>query len=415
MDFLTARQPILDVKGGVIGYELLFRAGVENAFPEVAGDVATSNLIMDNFILNNVSRLTHGKLAFVNLTENLLCDGYAQYLPSKDVVIELLETVPASEQVIGACRALRAKGYRIALDDFVLEPDDANAALIEHCDFIKVDFLACSPAQRQEIIGRVKGRNIELIAEKIETPEHHRLAINEGFDYFQGYFFAVPELVKGEKLSGNRFQQLRLIEVVTVADPDIDKVVEAIQCDVALTYKLLRCINSAAFGVRREVRSIRQAVVYIGFEQLRQWVCFLALADLCDDRSPELIRTALMRAHLSDRVVRLVGEQACTDDPFLIGMFSLIDAMLNRSMIDIVAELPLSASIKQALLGLPHPQRPILDLVMALERGDWESVEAFSRERGIAFAQLAAGYVEAVEWVDQAVIVSRARPPRRRQ
>lgn len=280
MDFLIARQPIFDISGDVVVYELLFRTHLENVFPGFDGDGATANVMMDNFILNNVTTLTDGKKAYINFTEKLLLEEFAFYLPKNDVVIEILETIPAHDAAISACKKLCDAGYTIALDDFVLEPGNANAALIDHCHMIKVDYLATTVADRQKIIAQLKGREVTLLAEKIETLADYELARSEGFSYFQGYFFAKPEIVTGTRLPENRLSKMLLVKAVNAADFDVENIVLAIKRDVSLSYKLLRCINSAAFGFSKKLhRSSTRSFIWVcrkcvsGFLLLRWLIC----------------------------------------------------------------------------------------------------------------------------------------------
>ncbi len=401
MDCFIARQPIFDVNDEVIAYELLFRAGLQNAFPDVDGDIATANVMMDNFILNNVLSLTQGKKAFINFPEKLLLEGYASYLPKENVVIEILEDIPAHSEAIEACRKLRKEGYIVALDDFVLEPDNANAPLIDHCDIIKVDYMLTTPEERLQIIKELKGKDIELLAEKIETKEEYEEAIREGFIYFQGYFFAKPEIIQGRRIPENKLSKLELIKAINAPDPEFDAIADVIKRDVSLTYKLLRCINSASFGLTQEVESIQQAVVYLGFAHLRKWVTFIALAELSDDKSPELLKNALVRARFSEKLVALTGIGRSEDDLFLMGLFSLADAMLDKNMIEVLEEIPLPSDVKETLLGKEHEYGYIMDFVKSYEAGNWEVIAEICQDLNINTEDLLEAYADSIKWVTE--------------
>tara|TARA_R110000787_G_scaffold81943_2_gene177465 strand:+ start:1111 stop:2346 length:1236 start_codon:yes stop_codon:yes gene_type:complete len=404
VDFLIARQPIFDISGDVVAYELLFRTHLENVFPEFDGDRATANVMMDNFILNNVTTLTDGKKAYINFTEKLLLEEFAFYLPKNDVVIEILETIPAHDAAIIACKKLCDAGYTIALDDFVLEPGNANAALIDHCHTIKVDYLATTVADRQKIIAQLKDREVTLLAEKIETLADYELARSEGFSYFQGYFFAKPEIVTGTRLPENKLSKMLLVKAVNAADFDVENIVLAIKRDVSLSYKLLRCINSAAFGFSKKITSIKHAVVYLGLQEMRKWVSFVAMADMCDEKSPELLRTALTRAHLGEQLASYTGMRGVKDDIFLTGLFSLADAMMGRPMAEIIEEIPLADTVKETLLGDSAGYRPILDFVEAFEKGDWTNLDVHCRKLNITQDQLLTSCNNTTAWVQEALV-----------
>ncbi len=406
MDCFIARQPIFDIDNDVVAYELLFRTGIQNAFPGVDGDIATANVMMDNFILNNILSLTQGKKAFINFPEKLLLEGYASYLPKEHVVIEILEDIPAHQEAIEACRKLQEDGYIVALDDFVLDPNNANAPLIDHCDIIKVDYMLTTPGERLKIMEQLAGKEVMLLAEKIETQEEYEEAIKEGFSFFQGYFFAKPEIIQGRRIPENKLSKLELIKAINSPDPQFDEIADVVKRDVSLTYKLLRCINSAAFGLTQEIESIQQAVVYLGFAHLRKWITFIVLAELSDDKSPELLRNALVRARFSEMLVPLTGIGKSEDDLFLMGLFSLADAMLDKSMQEVLEEIPLPSDVKETLLGREHEYGYIMDFVKAYEAGHWDVTDEICQDLDIDSDQLFKAYNDTIKWVNEVVITT---------
>lgn len=407
MDFLIARQPIFDVNGDVVAYELLFRNKLENVFPEFDGDKATANVMMDNFILNNVTKLTDGKKAFVNFTEKLLLNDYAYYLHKQDVVIEILEDIPAHDAAVAACQKLREAGYTVALDDFVLEPGANNAELVNHCDIVKIDFVESRLADRRRVYDRLAGSNVVLLAEKIETVADYKLALAEGFTYFQGYYFAKPEIISGQRLPESKLSKMRLMQAMNLQDFAVDKIVSAIKQDVSLSFKLLRLINSAAFGLTKKITSIQRAVVHLGLLEMRKWVSFVAMADVCDEKSPELVRSALMRARLGEQLASTMGMARQKDDVFLVGLFSLADAMMGREMADLINEIALADEVKSSLLGETGAYTPILDFVKAVEKGDWCSVDVSCSDLNITQQQLLESYNQSQTWVNEAMAAAR--------
>lgn len=409
----VARQPIFDHNLEIYGYELLFRNGLENFFPQgFDADQATSNIIMDNFFLNNINSITDGKKAFINFTTNLLIHDFGLHLDKENLVIEILEDVFVNPETLSACKKLKDAGYHLALDDFVLKKD--RLPLVKLANIIKIDLLATPPADRISIIKAFSRSNIAFLAEKVENSEAYEEAKSQGFTFFQGYFFCKPQIIQGRRLPENKANKLELIKAANNEHPDFKEITEVIKRDVSLTFKLLRFINSAAFGFSKEIDSIQQAVVYIGLNPLKKWVTLVALAELGEEKPSELIRNAILRARFCESLGESIDNRHA-DLYFLAGMFSRVDALMDKPLAEVLQEIPLAQEIKNALLfpdanQAPDPNntlRSAFNLVKAYEAADWATVDAECSRLEINAEAIPEVYAEALSWTQQFLMLQK--------
>lgn len=368
MNVFVARQPILDRRGKLFAYELLFREGVNNYFNSANGDQATGRLISNSFFNMGLEQITGGKKAFVNFTSNFLKKDFAVLLSCNSVVIEILENVEPDLEIIEACKKLKKLNYVLALDDFELTP--AVLPLIEYADIIKVDFQTTNTEQRRKLIQQFGGR-VKFLAEKVETIEDHQEALHMGYQYFQGYYFSKPVIIQGTDIPLSKMNSLRLLKEVYNQEFSVDHIDQIIKSDVTLSYKLLKFINSSAFGFKSKISSIRQALILLGPQELKKWVSIMILGHIGEEKPHELIVQSYIRATFAEAVAQEIGLKDKSSDAFLMGLFSLVDAVLDCSFEKICKELPLTDSIKQALKGTQNLHRNILDLVIYYERGNW--------------------------------------------
>ena len=399
MDLFIARQPIFTTQLTVYAYELLFRSSPANYFPDVDHTQASARVIADTLFNIGLETLTGGKLAFINMTRDVLVSDAGTLLPNDQAVLEILETVTPDDEVIAACRRLKDAGYQIALDDFV--DAEEYAPLVKLADIIKVDVLATAPAQRQAMVARYAPRGIRLLAEKIETQEMFHEAVNQGYTYFQGYFFAKPAMMKARSAPEFRLTYLRLLQEASRPDVDVRRMAAIISQDVTLSYRLLRRINSAYYGVRNTVSSIPEAVRMLGVDDLRRWASLLFLATLSVNKPPELVVESALRARLCESLAADTRLADHREDLFIVGMFSLLDAMLDRPLSELVGELPLSSEVKAALLGESNRLRDVLDCVVAYISGDWTNLPGLVAPLGLSEETLPTRYKEALIWVQK--------------
>ena len=281
MQVFVARQPIFDRRQHIFAYELLFRQGQENYYSAADGDQATSQVIVNSFWLIGLSTLTGGKRAFINFTANLLKNEIVTMLPADQIAVEILETVNPTADIVEACRKIRKLGFLIVLDDFVFEP--RFEPLMELADIIKIDFQITGIEEQIKLIEMCRGKDIRFLAEKVETPEEFRQAMELGYTYFQGYFFSKPIIVAGQSIPKNKSVNFRLLQQISSSLLDLDKLEKLIEKDVFLTYMLLKYINSASFGIRASIRSIRQALALLGVKEAVKWAALIVTRELAQD------------------------------------------------------------------------------------------------------------------------------------
>jgi c-di-GMP-related signal transduction protein len=397
----VARQPILDRRGTVFGYELLFRNGRELAFCG-DGDEATRTML-DNSVLFGSAGLTGGALAFINCTLEALSDRLVEILPTSSTVLEVLETLPPTAQLVAACRSLKSVGFKIALDDF--EWKEGIEPLIELADFIKVDFLQSDRSARRAILNRLSGNQVTLLAEKLETREDYERACAEGFTLFQGYYFCHPALLKKHLIPSNKLSQIELLRYLNETPIDLHKVRELVEREPAITYRLLRLVNSPACAMRQEVRSVEAALIAVGEKTFRKMATLAIAATLNSGQPAEIVRMALVRARFCELAAGLTWFD--TTEQYLLGLFSLLPAMLRVPMQEAISALPLRQEIRNALLGKPSRERCLLSWIEASERGDASQCDAIVQEAALDKNQLIHCAVEAIRWADQVLQIAR--------
>ena len=401
-DIFVGRQPIYDRDLNVVAYELLFRSGTENRAGPLDGDQATSQVILNAFVEIGLDRVVGACPAYVNLTRNLLLDDESLPLPPERAVLEVLEDVPVDAALLQALGRLRARGYTIALDDFVLDP--GREALLEHARIVKLDLQRLTAPELDAHITALRPYDLTLLAEKVETHAELEQCRALGFEYFQGYFFSRPKIVTGQRIPANRLTILQLLAELQNPHIEVEELEQLIRRDVALSYRLLRYINSAFFALPREVDSIRQAVIYLGLKAIRTWATLIALSGI-DDKPHELMTTAMVRAKMCELLAearKLPVRESC----FTAGLFSALDALMDMPMESVVESLPLSAEITGALLGREGTIGRTLTQVLDYEQARWQHMD----RADLSAAQLTDIYLQAVEWAQE---VTRALGPNR--
>ncbi len=400
LDVFVARQPIFSRNMQVYGYELLYRGGPSNSFDGTGADLATARVITNSFLNIGAEKLPNGKVPFINFDSSLLLE-YATVLPFPYAVFELLENVKPTEDVIAACRALKKRGYRLALDDVVTEA--RIEPWLDVVDIIKVDFLSADPEAVKVLGTRCKERKIQALAEKVETRTVYKTASALGYDYFQGFFFGCPTLVRGRAISEPNLVLVQLLREVSADEVDFDRIEALMQRNVSLVYKLLRFMNCPLFVWRSQIKSVRHAMALLGEEELRKWLCLLVVAGLSADTIPQLLVDSLVRARFAELVSDKTRLNRKKSSAFLLGLLSHLDAILHRPMEEIITELDLEEDLKGALLRRGNEQnelRLVYELVQAYERMDWIRTAALAREFNVGMSDLSKAYVKAVEWAD---------------
>jgi EAL and modified HD-GYP domain-containing signal transduction protein len=390
----VARQPILDQRGRVFGYELLYRRAPDDGACTADGDLASARVLTGVLDLG-LETLTSGRHAFLNVTRQLLLGQIDTLVPPDGVVLELLESVEVDQQLIDVCRELEVRGYRLALDDFI--PDSDAEALLPHVAFVKVDVLSTPPDVVKSLSARLSHAGVTLLAEKVESREVFEHARRAGYSLFQGYYFCRPIIQTGAALPSQQLAYLRLLAALSKPNLMTTEVERLVKQDVSLSLRVLRSVNSAAYAIRTEIRSIGQALLLLGIDPIRKWTTVWCLAGLSARGTPELATLALLRA----RTCESLGDElsiAESSELFLVGLFSLLDVMLSRAMADALDGLPLSGAATAALQGGSNTLRNVLDAVIAHERGEWDTAATLAAACGLTPSALADAYTSALKW-----------------
>lgn len=395
VDRYLARQPIFDRQGSVLGYELLFRSGLDNFFKPQDASIP-SEILIDRFLLFGLETLTGARRAFINFTRDDLVRGYPSLFPSDRIVVEILEGTSPDAEVVSACRTLKQNGYLIALDDYSLAKQ--GESLLPFADIVKVDFLATPQSEKETLVRRLALNGIKLLAEKVETHESVATARDLGFNLFQGYFYCRPQILSALELRGFKPHYLRMLQAVNRPEMNLRDIEEILKREPSLLYKLLRYLNSAYFGLRSEITSIRHALALLGEDKLRKWASVAALVQLAQDKPAELIVTSLVRARFCESLADPLCLKPRETDLFLLGLLSVMDAVLGREMSDVIREVSLAEEVKMALLNQECRFRHILDLVLAFEMGAWRDVEAGACRLRLDESVISSAYLQSVEW-----------------
>lgn len=392
----VARQPIFTADEKVFGYELLFRDGVEDYFREQDADSA-SRKTLDTSNQIGLESLCDHRRAFINCTREVLLKDYITLLPSPYTVVEVLETVPVDDLVKAALQRLKQAGYMIALDDFVM--DDARTPLVELADILKVDMRQTSMEDRATLVNRFGPWRCRMLAEKVETRAEFAATKTAGFVYFQGFFFQKPELLQAKEIPANRLNYMRLLQAVSKPDLEVREMEDLIKHEASVCYRLLRYLNSAAFGIRNEVHSIRHALTLLGEREVRRWIRLVVTLTAAENKSSELVNAAMTRARFCELISARVPHG--DSDLFLMGLLSMIDAILEIPMVTILGSIPLEHETKAVLLGGASKLQPVYQLMLARESGDWKGTAEHAQRLGLSDSDVAEAYWQAMQWVRQ--------------
>jgi EAL and modified HD-GYP domain-containing signal transduction protein len=397
-----ARQPIFDRNKNIYGYELLFRHGLENFFDETLDkDFASSKVLLDSFLVFDLNELTRGKRAFLNFTERVLLSEVAKSFHQNTIIIELLEMIEPTPEIIAVCTKLKNNGYLLALDDFQFHP--RYQPLIQLADIIKVDFqLTNEEKERQDVIKQ-GGDRVMYLAEKVETLDEYNLAREMGYTYFQGYYFSKPVIVAGKEIPSHKLNLVQILKEIHQPEMDFNQLGKIIQRDVSLSYKLLRFINSAAFGIPNEIHSIRHALNLLGINEFKKWISLVLLSQIGSDKPNELMINSLIRAKFCELTAESIGQKAKESDFFLMGLFSLIDAFLDHPMAEILRELPIPGDVKAAILEEEQQGKlgQVLRLIAHYEKSKWDTVTQVAAQLNIPESEVLSHYLTSIKWANE--------------
>ena len=371
IDIYIGRQPIYDANLGVVAYELLFRTGkISNEANVIDGDNATTNVIINAITEIGMDQLVGPHQAFINLTHNHILQMAERPLPElkNRLVLEILEDIKAEKEIINAVTKLANDGFTIALDDFIF--NESLQPLIDISNIIKIDLMALSPDELEAHVKKLANGKRKLLAEKVETQEEYDRCKALGFDYYQGYFFSKPQIIKGQSLPANKLAIIKLMAELLDQDSTTEELAATITQDITMSVRVLRYINSAQFSFGKEVSSIQQAIMMLGRTTIRNLANLVAMSQITD-RPHELLIISMIRAKMAENIAGLVksDKEVC----FTTGLFSIIDTLMNQEMELLIEGLPLTENIRAALIRREGELGKILNCVLAYESGDWKN------------------------------------------
>ncbi len=392
----TARQPIFNVNRELFAYELLFREGKQNCFPDIPPDEATSKLLATSHLSLGLEEIVGDKLAFINFHRDTLMYRFPTSLDASQVVVEVLETIKIDDALIKACKHLRGLGFTLALDDY--DGTEKWKPLLPFTSILKFDITQMATEEIARLVPDLKAQRIKLVAEKVETYTQFDTFKDMGFDYFQGYFLAHPEVVRHRTIESSQTTLLELLSASASINVDFDKVNAILQRDVSLTFLLLRFINNPMFNKRHKINSLKHALTYMGEVEVKKFIALLALANLSKGQPTELMQMSLVRAKFCELVSLALKQRENPPTGFLTGLLSLLDALMEKPMEDLMKKIPVTESVKDALCGKQNLLKDCLLLVKYFESANWGGIKSLSTKHKLKQTLLHAFYNESIKW-----------------
>jgi len=399
MEQFIARQPILNIDKKLYAYELLYRGAPGHLLGQVSGEQATASLLSSTFLTGDIQVITNNRLCFINFTEDLLKSNLPLNFPKTRIVVEILEDVEPTPKVVSICRRLKDNGYTLALDDFVFQKK--YEPLLELVKFVKIDIRLTPLNTLVRTLNHLNHYRVKLLAEKEETEEEFIQANKMGFSFFQGYFFCKPQNIQIKEISSIKINLIRLLAEITKKDIQMERLREIISSDVAISYKLLRFLNSAYYYLLQKVKSVNHGVALLGEKELRRFCLLVIVSELATEKPDELVRQALVRAKFCE----LLGSSASLPEAecnnlYMLGLFSLLDAMLDYPMSEILEKLPIEQVVKDCLLGKDNPYMNYLRLAQAFERNNQKDRIKLQDTLSLFDSEVQSGYLEAVRYAN---------------
>ncbi len=399
LEIMVSRQPIFNKKKEVFAYELLFRSDLPGSIKSIKERRApgddSSLMAIDSLLVNGLKRLSTGKRVVIHFNHKTLLSEFPLMFPSDLLGIEIREDTDPANKVTEVVKKMKKAGYLVLVTDRVYNEGKIN--LVKLADIVGVNFRSQGIQKRDEVFDD-SSPPPRFLARGIETSAEFKLASEAGYHYFQGDFFSKEDMISCRNIPSYKLNLMRILKEINKPSFQFDQIEKILQKDVSITYKLLRFVNSAFFGLKTTVQSIRHALTLLGETEVRKWLSLIVLSSISTDKPLELIRTAITRARFCECIALELGFKSDLSNFFLMGMFSMVNAFLDRPMDEILADLPLASPIKTALLGKPNHFHDVLELVKDYEKGNWVHLQQIIRHLKIDEKKIAALYLDAVEW-----------------
>lgn len=382
----------------MVAYQLLFRDSQTNEFPShVAPDTATAKLLVNSYLSSGLEAITNGKPAFVNFPRDMLTDHLMHMVPYKNIVIELFQTIEPNDEHFQLLRQLYHKRFILAMDHFEYAPSWER--FMPFIKLAKIDFNNTPLTTITRLLPKFKHYEIRLLADNIVNYEQFEQAKRLGFNFYQGDFLYTPEVVEGSDIDASQHFLLSIYAEVMKEDFNYNILEGYFEKDMGLTYKLLRFVNSSLFDLRNEITSLKQAMIFLGENQLRKFVCLIVTAQLNTKKPGALIESTVIRARLSELIAKVMGLRSESDSAFLTGLFSTIDAILDKPMEQVLESLPLGQNIKDAILTGEGPLAECLSTALAYIEGNWMAIFAFAKQYNVSPNYFISACDDAYDWM----------------
>jgi c-di-GMP-related signal transduction protein len=399
MDNLVARQPIFDKNLNVFGYEIVSRSGMADLSVPGDGSHASLSAIRNAFLLLGTKVVSGRKKIFLDFPHTLIIDGVAQTLPNEITVINIMAGAEFDEALLSACRSLKEGNYSLSVEEGVLK-NGQGERLLPFVDLVRRTF---EPAIEEDDSARIRhylSMGKLVMAERVETKDDYEAAVSQGYDLFLGAFFSKPSVIRSREMPGNKLNYMQVLQEVNRAELDFAELEKAVKQDTSLCYTLLNYVNSAYFGLNEPIGSIRHALVLLGEKEVRKWANLILFTFMGFDKPSELIVTSLIRAKLCESIGIEIGMEDRASELFLMGMFSMLDVLMGRPMIDILNAIHLSRDVEEALLYGSNIYGRVFQAVVSYEMGSWEDFSQHAGKLGVEETAVPDLYLQAVEWAE---------------
>jgi EAL and modified HD-GYP domain-containing signal transduction protein len=396
LDLFISRQPIFDRQLRVYGYELFFRSGVQSIFGRIHPDEALSDSFLSKNRSPDLGALTGNKRYFLSVTLDILLQGYVHLLPKELAAVEIPRFLPPSSDVMAACKKLKEAGYLIAVED--AGGAERRESLLALADMVKLQFPGTGGSGERCVAELFASGKVQLIAEKVATPKILDEAREMNFDYFQGDFFRVPTILRGKDIPGLKIHYMDLMTQIHREPFEITRLENIVNQDVSLTYKLLRYINSAFFGLPTKVNSIRHALLLLGARETKKWATLVVITGMTSDQPREVLVQTLVRAKFCELLAGPAGLFGRGDELFLMGMVSLLDVILGRPMDRVLSSLPVPDDVRKGLSGGESALGDVFSCVLAYESAEWNKLSQVAERLGLMEEEISSTYRKSLEW-----------------
>jgi len=400
MHYFLSRHAILDKQQKVYAYELLFSENLEtNQNKQLKSDQKASKVLLDSFYLMGIETITGGRRALVKFTKNLLTSDFAHLFSHDIITVKIGNEIIYDAKIAAACENLKKSGYMIVLDDFTFNQN--SVLMLPFCTMVSVDTQSVGDYILKVIATRLKSKNIKCLAKNIINQNTFNKVRELEYDYFSGPFIGKTTTIEKRDVPVQKISFLEMLKEVTKADVNFSRIENIVKRDVSLTYKLLKMINSSVFGIKNEVKSIKQALVLLGANEVKRWITLVILSNIGNDKPDELLRISLLRARFLELLAPLAGMEKAASDLFLMGLLSLMSTLMDQPLKSVLHGLPLSDDVKNALLGEESPYKNIFDLVVCHENADWSKIRLLAKDIKIDEKGIQTAYTKAAQWVNQ--------------